>query len=40
MIGNGTGTSATVAARGADGPAAMLAGCLALLTVRPLWRTR
>ena len=29
---NGTGTSATVAARRADGPTAMLAGCLALLT--------
>ena len=29
---NGTGTAATVVARRADGPAAMLAGCLALLT--------
>jgi MFS family permease len=29
---NGTGTSATVAARRAGGPTAMLAGCLALLT--------
>jgi len=28
---NGIGTPATVAARGANGPAAMLAGCLALL---------
>jgi hypothetical protein len=28
---NGTGTAATVAARGVSGPAAMLAGCLALL---------